>query len=343
MPPGNLSGSGFRAVTAIVMLLSVAPVSAQVADGLGTRAAGMGGAFVAVADDATAVYWNPAGLASGAFGSLVADLSILGTHAGTVPAPTDPAGRVRAGIIAFGIPPFGLAYYRDQADTASEVTAIGVPLPRGPAGVRSVTRIATDTLAATLEQSLADGVHVGASLKAVRGRVVAEMVAVHPDESLDDTWNATDAGSAATRFDVDAGLMIARGGWRIGLAGRHLAAPAFTTADGRQVRLERRARVGVALVPRDRWTVAADADLTTTADVGGRRRLAAAGVEVWPTASRRLAVRAGVAAHTVGDFRATGSVGGSIALTSLLVADAQVTFGADPLRRGVSLGLRLHY
>jgi hypothetical protein len=31
--------------------------------GFGARAMGMGGAFVAVADDATAVYWNPAGLA----------------------------------------------------------------------------------------------------------------------------------------------------------------------------------------------------------------------------------------------------------------------------------------
>jgi hypothetical protein len=31
--------------------------------GIGARAAGMGGAFVAVADDASAVFWNPAGLA----------------------------------------------------------------------------------------------------------------------------------------------------------------------------------------------------------------------------------------------------------------------------------------
>jgi len=31
--------------------------------GVGARAAGMGGAYVSVADDATAVYWNPAGIA----------------------------------------------------------------------------------------------------------------------------------------------------------------------------------------------------------------------------------------------------------------------------------------
>src|SRR5262245_19879932 len=36
--------------------------AAQTAEVVGTRALGMGGAFVAVADDPTAVYWNPAGL-----------------------------------------------------------------------------------------------------------------------------------------------------------------------------------------------------------------------------------------------------------------------------------------
>src|SRR5689334_1293811 len=37
----------------------------EVAETVGSRALGMGGAFVAVSDDAMAVYWNPAGLASG--------------------------------------------------------------------------------------------------------------------------------------------------------------------------------------------------------------------------------------------------------------------------------------
>ncbi len=38
---------------------------AQTFGGIGVRAEGMGGAFVAVADDASAVYWNPAGIATG--------------------------------------------------------------------------------------------------------------------------------------------------------------------------------------------------------------------------------------------------------------------------------------
>ena len=39
------------------------PVTFGLPTRVGTRALGMGGAFVGVADDATAVYWNPAGLA----------------------------------------------------------------------------------------------------------------------------------------------------------------------------------------------------------------------------------------------------------------------------------------
>jgi hypothetical protein len=50
----------------IVLAFWAAPASAQISfEVIGARALGMGGAFVAVADDATAVHWNPAGLAGG--------------------------------------------------------------------------------------------------------------------------------------------------------------------------------------------------------------------------------------------------------------------------------------
>ncbi len=43
------------------------PACAQVVESVGSRALGMGGAFVAVASDSSAVWWNPAGLAAGPF------------------------------------------------------------------------------------------------------------------------------------------------------------------------------------------------------------------------------------------------------------------------------------
>ena len=49
-------------VVGAMVLLAGAPVNAQPFETVGVRTLGMGGAFVAVADDATANYWNPAGL-----------------------------------------------------------------------------------------------------------------------------------------------------------------------------------------------------------------------------------------------------------------------------------------
>src|SRR5258705_3041766 len=51
-----------------LLLAGVASVcSAQIVESVGNRALGMGGAFVAVATDSSATWWNPAGLAIGPF------------------------------------------------------------------------------------------------------------------------------------------------------------------------------------------------------------------------------------------------------------------------------------
>src|SRR3954454_20833533 len=51
---------------ATLVLALAQPAAAQLYESVGTRAKGMGGAFVAVADDATATWWNPAGIVTGA-------------------------------------------------------------------------------------------------------------------------------------------------------------------------------------------------------------------------------------------------------------------------------------
>src|SRR5690349_298955 len=92
----------FACSSLILMLASAAPASAQTPPAAdpahpGVRAAGMGGAFTAVADDASGVYWNPAGL-PGSFFSLVADFNS-----------SDPAS---ATMIGLATPPLGFSYYR---------------------------------------------------------------------------------------------------------------------------------------------------------------------------------------------------------------------------------------
>jgi hypothetical protein len=87
---------------------------------LGVRAQGMAGAFVAVADDATAVYWNPAGLPTGDLVSLVAErshVSLPRTAAGDGPA-------LRTGAFLIGTPPLGLGYYRLGSTHVVPVTVV---------------------------------------------------------------------------------------------------------------------------------------------------------------------------------------------------------------------------
>ena len=52
----------FLALTVICTVLRPAEGAGYEWGGLGSRAQSMGGAFIGLADDWTAIYWNPAGL-----------------------------------------------------------------------------------------------------------------------------------------------------------------------------------------------------------------------------------------------------------------------------------------
>ena len=125
----------------LVVVAAAGPALGQSAPPVGVRAAGMGGAFTAVADDASAVFWNPAGLATGSFFSLVVDRNTL--------------DRRNATLIALGTPPLGLSYYR---------TATG----ELPGGRHSLV---AHHAGVTVVQSVGNRLAVGATLKVVRGVV----------------------------------------------------------------------------------------------------------------------------------------------------------------------------
>ena len=61
----------------------------------------MGGAFVAVADDASATYWNPGGLALGQMFSATVDRKVADQKAGTL---DDPSRHDTGSLIALGMP-----------------------------------------------------------------------------------------------------------------------------------------------------------------------------------------------------------------------------------------------
>src|SRR6476660_8425313 len=112
-PFGELAARSPRIVVSTLLLLaSSRPLSAQVYEAVGIRAQGMAGAFLAVADDATATWWNPAGLAKGPF------VNGLVEH-------TDgqDEGQGSWGV-AFALPSLGISYHRLSLPRSSTATPV---------------------------------------------------------------------------------------------------------------------------------------------------------------------------------------------------------------------------
>src|ERR1700676_2508502 len=106
----------FGLLAVIILLLGTSSfLSAQTFDQVGERAQGMGGAFVAVADDASAIYWNPAGLANIYAFDAQMSLSHLGHLAGTAGV-TD---STHASLLGVAVPAIGVGYYRVRTAVSS--------------------------------------------------------------------------------------------------------------------------------------------------------------------------------------------------------------------------------
>lgn len=328
----------------LTVFLSVGAVQwAEAQPPVGSRASGMAGAFVGVADDASAVYWNPAGLASGAYASFVFDFG----REERIPDSTARSGALRqtGRILALSLPPVGLAYYRQgvYASGPAEPAVLGVP---GREEVRtSVHALTTSTVGVALLHSLNEYVVVGTTLKLVRGRAATGFA------KTTDAGDALDAarelpGDSETKGDIDTGVMIAVNQIRLGLVARNLTSPSFKLAAGRQpVELEREARVGAAWGSgwpgMSRVVVAVDADLTARAAPTGDRRDLAGGVETW-WKTRRLGVRAGVRRSMIGESRSVVAAGVSAGVTASIFLEAHVARG-QPDERSWSVGVRFGF
>ncbi len=333
---------------AAVLLVSAAPARAQVFESVGIRAQGLGGAFVAVADDASATWWNPAGLAGGAYVNAILDAAT----AQDPRAATDAAGaatqssRTVARGFSVAYPVLGLSYYRLRV---SELRPTGPTAGQSPgrqdqgrAPVR-LSSLVLQQFGATVGQSIGDHLVVASTVKLVRG-ALATSVAAAADASLDRASGLE--GEAETHGDLDVGAMAAFGRFRLGLAVKNVTEPGFTSGADR-ADLRRQARAGLAVTTSNLtsvggFTVALDADLTRTSTPTGETRRVAAGVEGW-TASRRVALRGGVSANTVGEARPAASGGVSVAVRSGLYVDGQATQGADRARKGWGLALRMTF
>ena len=334
----------FVSVALIALVLPPLTASAQPSDAVGIRAQGMAGAFTAVADDATATWWNPAGLAAGSYFNI-----IIESGERWQPADRDatPAWEVRSRGISVAYPALGLSYYRLQISEIRPATSTaGAAEDRQDPGTVPVRlrSMILNQYGATVGQSLGEHFILASTIKLSNGRLALSEVMPRNTASFDLARQLE--SEAETHTDLDLGAMARFGGTTFGVTARNVTEPTFGSGE-EEFTLKRQIRAGIAFgSARGRGTnaltAAADVDLTTVATATGKERRVAAGVELWQL-SRRLGLRGGAGFDTIGDARPSGSAGVSVALRRGTYVDGAVTAGADEARRGWGVALRVTF
>ena len=327
-------------VIAAAFVSIAAPTSAQIVESVGSRALGMGGAFVAVASDSSATWWNPAGLASGPFSDVSAGRALTDLKEAI------PARRDRVSWFAATVPAVGVSYYRFRITDIRGFGPTGqdtVDRQESGADVSSRSMSVTQ-LGVTLLQSILPGVHAGATVKYVRGtpRVGTDSSARTPEQLLD-AGEDLEGGHTESKFDLDAGVLAVAGPIRLGAVMRNIREPKFGNDE---FTLPRQARVGAAVDVEKAGgpplTLAIDADVRTYATGTGDRRVIAVGAEQWLFA-KRLGVRAGARFNRVGEKERATTVGTSIGVRNGLYVEGQVIRGGSDAERGWGLSTRVTF
>jgi long-chain fatty acid transport protein len=209
--------------------------------GLGARATAMGGAFIGVADDWTAIYWNPAGLSQlqgtgfdGTFEYLHANAHDSSGLANPVP-PLSPANILRGDAFVqlggepsrfnatdshFGTPLPALGFYthwRNVTFAGGSYTPLGFSLDvtnASPAGYnesfKSLGYIINHNL--SLASEIIPGLRLGAGVNLVQAHIERSADKAAPDEDLSSSA-AANAWGVQGLFGI---LLNAGHRWRLG-------------------------------------------------------------------------------------------------------------------------------
>jgi hypothetical protein len=308
-------------------------------EAVGSRALGMGGAFVAVASDSSATWWNPAGLAEGPF----VDLALA--RVATERTEAAPPVRDRASWFAISAPMLGFSYYRLRLTDIRPFDPTG-----GAAGDRedraaglAVRSTSVSQLGPTFVQTLLPGVHVGTTLKYVRGTVrLAGGSPSLPASDLLDQGEALEGGEAEGRFDLDIGVLATAGVVRLGAVVKNIREPRF----GRGLQVPRQVRLGAALdfertagLP---LVIAIDGDAASYETTWGERQVIAVGVERW-LFTRRLGIRGGARFNRAGAEERSATAGISVAARSGMYLEGHVVRGGTPEERGWGAAMRVSF
>jgi F plasmid transfer operon protein TraF len=283
------------------MTLAATPAIAVEFAIVGPRAAGMGGAGVAVTTDAYATYWNPAGLAM--VKSL--DIRIQGTTQGTDrlgitnalddlndfnPNDTSPANQAKAQSIAneinrpgatisavgaaglyakghFGDHAFGF----NVSDVATSGAFVSTPLQvitsggqTNLAGQMTLRGLEARQAAFSYAYAFADKrFSVGVTGMVIQGAAYNSTPNLQGgvDPNLSDNF-----GSAvlSTSYGIDFGAMYRPSSWlKFGVVAKDINQPTFDAPGGLQYKLTPQVRGGVAVNPWSTMTITADMDITS--------------------------------------------------------------------------------
>jgi hypothetical protein len=318
------SSPSFVPFVSFVFLVSAPARShAQTTEAIGIRAQGMAGAFTAVANDATAAWWNPAGLASGPYFNAI--LEITRDRPATDGVSGADASVWQTGGAGFSVayPGLGLSYYRlrlNQIRSASSTGAADAGRQDQGAGGVPPRPLVLNQFGATVGQSIGEHLVIGSTLKLLHA--ISE-----------------------TRGGIDVGALAKFGSAQFGLVVRNAREPTFGDGEA-AVTLPRQLRAGVSLGAASGRAlrgsvIAADFDLRRITTASGEERRFAIGAEAW--AGSRIGLRGGFDRNTVGDTRSSVSGGVSAAVQSGTYIDVFATGGSDRSRRGWGAAFRLTF
>ena len=264
---------------------------------VGPRAAGMGGAGVAVTTDAYATYWNPAGLAM----SKSLDIRIQGTVQGTDrlgianalddlndfnPNDTSPANQAKAQSIAneinragatisavgaaglyvkghFGDHAFGFNV-SDVATSGAFVSSPVVVSGTNITGKMALRGLEARQVAVSYAYAFFDKrFSVGVTGKVIQGAAYNNTTPLQGgvDPNLLDNFGKAEI---STSYGIDLGAMYRPSSWlKFGVVAKDINQPTFDAPGGLQYKLTPQVRGGVAVNPWSTMTITADMDITS--------------------------------------------------------------------------------
>ena len=267
---------------------------------VGARAAGMGGAGVAVTSDAFATYWNPAGLAMSKTIDVrvgvsaqaidrmglkdtindIKDFNTSDTSQANINKANDIANRInRPGTSLSAIGAAGLyvkGYYGDHAFgfNVSDVATAGMFVSRPVSVTQTGSTVSLNGQMALngleARQAVASYAYafmdrlfsLGVSGKIIQGAAYSGTATIQGgnDVSLSDNLGKA---KTSTAFGVDVGAMFRPSSWlRAGIVAKDINQPKFDTPAGGQFKLNPQVRAGAAINPWETLTLTADIDVT---------------------------------------------------------------------------------